>query len=99
MLRGFETRDNRFCPQIVGVVKVSNEFGCGNETISSPGAVGPPHGVRWDGDVVPRRTALYELARYVPASLQPVSGFEVFTLCGVVSMRGICVFVPGLMEL
>ena len=48
----FYHRDHRFCPQIVGVVKVLNEFGCGNETISSPGAVGPRH---WpQGQLSPR---------------------------------------------
>ena len=37
----FYPGDHRFCPQVVGVVNVSNEFGSGNETISSPGAAGP----------------------------------------------------------
>ena len=80
-------------------MKVSNEFGSGNETISSPGTIGRPRRVRWDRDIAPRRTARCEVARYAPASQQPVSGFEVFTPCRVVSIRGICVFVPGLMEL
>ena len=48
--------DHRFCPQVVKVVEVSNELGSGNETISSPGAMGPPRRVRWDCDVVPRGT-------------------------------------------
>ena len=93
------TRDRSFCPQVVKVVKVSSEFGSRNETISSPGAVGSPRRVRWNRDIVPTRASRCELARYAPASLQPVSGFNVFTPCGVVSTIGICVFVPGLIEL
>ena len=73
MLRHFYLGGHRFCPQFVGVVKVSNEFGAMNETISAPGEVGPPHGVRWDRDVVPRRTTRCELVD-MP---QPVSNQSV----------------------
>ena len=91
--------DHRFCPQVVKVVEVSHEFGSGIETIFSPGAMGPPRRVRWDCDVVPRGTARCELARYVQASQQQVSGFDIFTPCGVVSTGEICVFVLCLMDL